>query len=702
MNDESIRKTLESIARDAIPENTNLWPVLGPRLERKDNAPMGLKWKLVWTVILVLLGLSLVTGVAYAFYRYFNGDAGMQSVSNSGLLATVNVTAQPTPNPTATPPQPATVIGASQTLEGVSLTLKWIYLMDGQQAFGFSADGLAGGKTLGMPEMAFGQLNPKQYRGAGLAIKDDIQPVTGTYVVNQIVRDENTFGKADTYADVSIDIPLLDGTGQILNTFRFEVKKELVHGGPYSGGNIYASRVNNFEIDLDWVILSSKTAQARLCFVPPDGKDWRLVAPTIQLAADPNQLASTASMAASGPSGVTTENGLRCQQVTFPVSSQGAQAFSIKVSKLAASSGETMTGDWVFNWDQLPGQMQFPGIAPLASPLGSNEVDSNVTVTLEKAYADVDRMVFVVFIKSSQEGLLASSASLKDANGVDLNTGLGISSPPDDPTRFIIEFDPANAFAAGPFKGEMVVEIGTQFGSGLPGAPIASGGGGGGGGGGGSGGSAGAAAPSGQAEVHFPVDLTVYPAVTVDLMQTVAANGKDMLLQKVEITPSFTQVYVCFQKPSSADWALGQATSLQIGADSAEQGSYTLLFDPDFNPPAPEGWSSPVTTGRCEKVGFPVGHHNQPETLTLTIPELEQSVPDVIPNDRLQAARQKLLAQGIDMDWVSSTGNGGGGAGPEINKKPDGMSDDQVMRLFWDALGYYYPGPWLFTAQIKP
>jgi hypothetical protein len=68
--------------------------------------------------------------------------------------------------------------------------------MDGQQVFGFSADGLEGGKTLGMPVMGFGRLVPEQYRGAGLAVKDDTQPVAGTYVVNQIVRDEATFGKS--------------------------------------------------------------------------------------------------------------------------------------------------------------------------------------------------------------------------------------------------------------------------------------------------------------------------------------------------------------------------------------------------------------------------------------------------------------------------------------------------------------------------
>jgi hypothetical protein len=81
---------------------------------------------------------------------------------------------------------------------------------------------------------------------------------------------------------------------------------------------------------------------------------------------------------------------------------------------------------------------------------------------------------------------------------------------------------------------------------------------------------------------------------------------------------------------------------------------------------------------------------------------LEQSAPEVIPNDQLQAVRKKLLAQGIDMDWVTSSGNGGGGGGPVINTKPAGMTDDQVMQLFNEALGYYYPGPWTFTVPINP
>jgi hypothetical protein len=97
-----------------------------------------------------------------------------------------------------------------------------------------------------------------------------------------------------------------------------------------------------------------------------------------------------------------------------------------------------------------------------------------------------------------------------------------------------------------------------------------------------------------------------------------------------------------------------------------------------------------------------VGHHGKPEELTLTIPQLEQSSPMDIPNDQIQAARKKLLAQGLDIDLVTSSGNGGGGGGLQINKKPAGMTDDQAQQLFYEALGIYHPGPWTFTVSINP
>ena len=94
MKDESIRKSLEAIARDNIPENTDLWPRLAARLERKDIVAMNLKWKLVWTILLVLLGLFVVTGVVYAIGRITGYLPGIGFVQNNSLRVLANPSVQ--------------------------------------------------------------------------------------------------------------------------------------------------------------------------------------------------------------------------------------------------------------------------------------------------------------------------------------------------------------------------------------------------------------------------------------------------------------------------------------------------------------------------------------------------------------------------------------------------------------------------------
>jgi hypothetical protein len=131
--------------------------------------------------------------------------------------------------------------------------------------------------------------------------------------------------------------------------------------------------------------------------------------------------------------------------------------------------------------------------------------------------------------------------------------------------------------------------------------------------------------------------------------------------------------------------------------------SYGLAFDDQIGNMKKGGetdWVIPVKQGRCVILGYPVGYHDRPETLTLTIRELEQSIPEVIPDEQVQAARRKLRQEGIEMDWVVSSGSGGGGAGPVITVKPDGLTDADVMRRFYEILGYYYPGPWSFVVPI--
>jgi hypothetical protein len=332
---------------------------------------------------------------------------------------------------------------------------------------------------------------------------------------------------------------------------------------------------------------------------------------------------------------------------------------------------ESRPGPWEFYVD-LPRKDVIPGLVPPTPTPVASESAGDTTVILERAYADASRAVFIIHFEGQQESYGISNASLRDSDGNEINAGLGIGSPEDTPTTIQVEFIPVNALKIERLKGQLVL----NFSSGPQ-----------------------------TLEVHFDLDLPVYQPFVVEPKQVVKAGGIEMMLQMAKVTPSFTTAYLCYNKPTPADWAIGRHATLEIGNDETQANTYSLLFDSDYGDmgkgPEP-GWKSPVEAGRCVKVGFPVGHHNQAEILTLTIPELEQSMPEVIPDAEVKAALAKLKVQGIEMDYVTFTSGGGGGGGPVFKKLPAGMTHEQAYQLFIEALGYVYKGPWVFTVNVKP
>ncbi len=54
------------------------------------------------------------------------------------------------------------------------------------------------------------------------------------------------------------------------------------------------------------------------------------------------------------------------------------------------------------------------------------------------------------------------------------------------------------------------------------------------------------------------------------------------------------------------------------------------------------------------------------------------------------------------MDYMTFTGNGGGGGGPVYRRLPEGMTEAEAYQRFLDALGYVRKGPWVFTLQLEP
>lgn len=89
MTDKQIKQALENLARRGVPENTNLWPELAAKLERKS--PMTTLRTRPFTAILIALFVLLaLSGAAYALGRVFGYVPGVGLVENdSGMRVLV-------------------------------------------------------------------------------------------------------------------------------------------------------------------------------------------------------------------------------------------------------------------------------------------------------------------------------------------------------------------------------------------------------------------------------------------------------------------------------------------------------------------------------------------------------------------------------------------------------------------------------------
>jgi hypothetical protein len=681
MSDHRLKDALDELAGREIPQDTDLWPGIDSRL-RQDLVSARPRFKMSWSLVLLILALVLLTSAAYALYRYFN-DPGLRSVQQAGLIEDVNATAQSdmlTPQPPfAGGPGLAMIVGRTQTLNGVSVTLDWVYLEDTRQVFHVTADGLGSAMRLGMPAVNYADVTPEGYSGAIFSL-DGSGIITGTYLSHQLVRPN---GQPGGSVDMQISIPLLrqpDGQATPIGDFHFELTAlELTVPWGGGGSDSYTVRVNGLEMRQAYAIGGPAYAEVRMCYqLPSPGRDWVISDLTAQYGGRFGLLGEPATM--DSYTQVADQGNDRCADVTFPLAkTTGSINLVVTANGLEArNTGEKIDSQWTF-YTGLTADLHIAGaesvtatpVAPLAS-----ETIGDLTATLESAYLDSNRMAFTVHFDGWKEGYGVGYITLREADGQEVNVGADFRTADGDPSTAIISLTPASEFVASRFKGQLIIDL-----------------------------NQGPAGGDSAVEFSFDLDLPVYPAVTVQPMQTVTANGVSMILQTIKAAPSYTVVYLCYQKPTSDDWMLGQATSLKIGSDEASIAMYMMLYDSDMGDvgkgPEP-GWKPALDKGRCVKAGFPVGHHGKEDAVVLTVAELQRSLPEAIPDADVRKALQELNAQGIQMDWMTFSGNGGGGGGPVYRKLPPGMTEDEAYRRFVGALGYNLPGPWVFTLQISP
>ncbi len=96
MKNNRMKDALENIARRDVPENTNLWPRIEARLDQRSSFMQTLRARPALALIIILLAISLLTGVVYAIGKSLGYIPGVgiidQSVPLRVLAEPVTVT----------------------------------------------------------------------------------------------------------------------------------------------------------------------------------------------------------------------------------------------------------------------------------------------------------------------------------------------------------------------------------------------------------------------------------------------------------------------------------------------------------------------------------------------------------------------------------------------------------------------------------
>ena len=190
---------------------------------------------------------------------------------------------------------------------------------------------------------------------------------------------------------------------------------------------------------------------------------------------------------------------------------------------------------------------------------------------------------------------------------------------------------------------------------------------------------------------HLALHVPVLEGIKLEnLDQTVVANNISMTLKTLTLNPSHAEAVICFQMPSEVDWGL-TASKLTVGGRE-----YPFVGGGLIAGPGGKGFSL-TDPERCNSIGFDIRYDPSASAVTLRVPKLLGSIPEVITAERVEIANQRLAERGIQFDYV----NVDHGGNIEILQQPANMNDFEIYPLIRDALAEQYEGPWVFTVPIK-
>ncbi len=146
---------------------------------------------------------------------------------------------------------------------------------------------------------------------------------------------------------------------------------------------------------------------------------------------------------------------------------------------------------------------------------------------------------------------------------------------------------------------------------------------------------------------QFVFEVPVYKGIEIDANQTVEANDVKMTLKKMTVNRSHTEMLMCFDMPTAQDWRLWMIT-IRIG-DSPEcqhcmaANAITGDIQGDYGLDAQE---------RCIELGFDAPRDGKATVITVSVPYLVTSVPEIITDEWVAKANEELEPLGIAFEYV--------------------------------------------------
>ena len=314
----------------------------------------------------------------------------------------------------------------------------------------------------------------------------------------------------------------------------------------------------------------------------------------------------------------------------------------------------------------------FPALPPLTELDVPPQTVDGITATIEGAYADPSRVVFIIRLNQELGISWNTDTFLARENGEQISLyGYMLAPLPEEESKYLMMFHPVDWLDESQLDGQLSVAFTSPT------------------------------EPGQFTNFIFDFELPIHPFLTFNPKKSISINDVDILLDRVLIAPATTYAYICYPNPSDESWILiGEKVTLNINR---------LVSNPNMPSPwiydstitegeqlTEPGWTPPNKESRCIKLGFPIGDAN-PKFLALALPGLENAMATIVPENELSAAYEKLLTQGIDMNWSTTPERG---TVVEYRSLPEGMTEKEAYHRFLDALGYLHEGPWVFRILL--